>query len=75
MLFFHILGRLIPTDELIFFSVVQTTNQYISIYYIYHKLELLELPTWPTNRGTASYRCGFIPKAQLGFGDFSEAAP
>jgi hypothetical protein len=25
--FFHILGRIIPTDELIFFRGVETTNQ------------------------------------------------
>jgi hypothetical protein len=28
LLFFHILGRIIPTDELIFFRGVETTNQY-----------------------------------------------
>jgi hypothetical protein len=26
-LFFHILGNLIPTDELIFFRGIETTNQ------------------------------------------------
>jgi len=30
--FFHILGILIPTDELIFFRGVESTNQYIYIY-------------------------------------------
>ena len=28
--FFHILGIVIPIDELIFFSGVETTNQYIN---------------------------------------------
>ena len=28
ILFFHILGRVTPTDELIFFRGVETTNQY-----------------------------------------------
>jgi hypothetical protein len=31
---FHILGRIIPTDELIFFRGVETTNQNISVIYI-----------------------------------------
>ena len=32
--FVHVLGRIIPTDELIFFRGVETTNQII--YYIYN---------------------------------------
>jgi hypothetical protein len=36
VLFYHILGITIPTDELIFFRGVQASNQYIFIYtYIY----------------------------------------
>ena len=30
-LFFHILGIIIPTDELIFFRGVETTNQYMDV--------------------------------------------
>ena len=31
-LFFHVLGIIIPIDELIFFRWFETTNQYINMY-------------------------------------------
>ena len=30
-LFSHVLGRIIPTDELIYFRGVETTNQYVFV--------------------------------------------
>ena len=42
-LFFHILGKIIPTDELIFFKGVDTTNQistYNSISGMYNPIEI-----------------------------------
>jgi len=47
-LFFHILGRIIPTGYIIFFGGVETTNQSLleSSLYVYRFLGLLKVQWW-----------------------------
>ena len=47
VLFFHILGIIIPTDELIFFRGVETTNQQNTYHFRHESSNVLEAESSP----------------------------